>query len=305
MAAPLTLSVIIPTYNGAHKVKNLLHRLELQTQLPDEVIVVVDGSTDGTEAILAAEHFTLPAFRVISRENGGRAKVRNTGAANAAKDLLLFMDDDMLPEPGCIQAHVHHHQQHPGSILTGPATDYNDPKLSDVRKFKSWLSAKWSEPLIAGQGQPLDPDAAFLTAANCSMPVSVFRQLNGFDERLRDVEDYDLALRAVSKGIPLYYDHRAFAWHNDPLTCRSYIRRQQEYAGALKQVRQLQAGNSHTSQATSLSSLKRFFFRLFRSDFWVASIDRNIWPYLLPKRLRYRLYDWVITAHSLDIAANN
>src|SRR6187397_1060160 len=99
MADKMSTSVIIPTYNGAHKVVNVLRALEQQTHLPDEVVVVIDGSTDNTAELLRTNTFKLPSLRIIEQPNGGRAQVRNRGAKEASQDLLIFFDDDMRPVP--------------------------------------------------------------------------------------------------------------------------------------------------------------------------------------------------------------
>lgn len=117
------ISVIIPTFNGFHKIMRILKKLEQQSKKPDEVIVVVDGSTDETVRLLQQKQFSFKAFKIIERENGGRSKVRNKGAKEAGGDLLIFFDDDMLPEPDCVAIHFQHHEKFSGSILMGTQID--------------------------------------------------------------------------------------------------------------------------------------------------------------------------------------
>src|SRR5262245_26527586 len=106
----MTVSVIVPTYNGAHKILSLLRALEKQTRLPEEVIVVIDGSTDGTSDLLRQNTFALPGLRIIEQLNGGRSKVRNRGAKEAKSELLIFFDDDTVPTEACIEHHLLHHE---------------------------------------------------------------------------------------------------------------------------------------------------------------------------------------------------
>jgi len=296
----MKVSVIIPTYNGAHKILPLLQCLEKQTMLADEVIVVIDGSTDGTKQLLQQKKFDLNGFRVVEQENGGRAKVRNRGAKEAVNELLIFFDDDMRPESTCIATHVAHHNKVKNSLLTGAQIDKEGDE--DIQQYKAMLSRKWSEPLLSKQGRPLDHDELFLTAANFSIPRELFLQLGGFDEQLTDAEDFDLAVRAFDKGIPVYYDHRAFALHEDPISGRSYIKRQMQYRAAHKELFQRFPGRygsftDHTPKEPR--GLKRIFFKFFCSSFWVNWLDKRSGKKLLPKKLRYKLYDWIITANGV------
>lgn len=295
----MKVSVIIPTYNGAHKILNLLRSLEQQTTAPDEVIVVVDGSTDGTANMLRSGSINLPGFKIIEQANGGRSKVRNRGAREANGDLLIFFDDDMQPEPGCVATHFEHHRNHQDTILTGAQIDLNDNSRTDFQLFKNYLSDHWIRKIKGGKNKQLSGDDIFLTAANFSIPKNIFETISGFDERLTDAEDYDLAERAQRLNIPLYYNHEAFAWHDDAVTCRSYIRRMRQYTEAHKRLNELKPelyGLDHKYSTVTPTGLKGFLFQLFCHPFWIGTVDRGYWKWL-PKKLRYKLYDWILTAN--------
>lgn len=293
----MSISVIIPTYNGAHKIMTLLANLEAQTVVPDELIIVIDGSTDNTEALLRSRAFSLPNVSIIVQANGGRAKVRNTGAAAAKGDILVFFDDDMRPMANCLQLHVQHHKYISNSILTGAQIDEDGSCLPDIRRYKAYLTRKWSRSVTPSMGQPLKQEQLFITAAHCSMPKTIFDQLNGFDERLLDAEDYDLALRAHEQKIPVFYNEQIIAWHQDLIDCASYIKRMRQYAAAQKILASLHPEVENKYIFVQPSGLKAFFFSFFCFRFWMISIDKQVWKYILPKSFRYRLYDWVLTAN--------
>ena len=104
-----TVSVIIPTYNRKDLLSETLDSLAQQTYPSDrfEVILVDDGSTDGTDAI-AAEAFPF-SLRYFWQSNQGDAAARNLGAQRSQAEFLVFLDDDILVEVGylthLIQAH--------------------------------------------------------------------------------------------------------------------------------------------------------------------------------------------------------
>lgn len=292
-------SVIIPTYNGRCKVGNVLRALARQTHPPHEVIVVIDGSTDGTATYLAETGFGLP-FAVHTQENRGRAAVRNKGAQLATGDLLVFFDDDMRPEPDCLVRHLHHHAAFPGSILVGAQLEEPAIMRTDIQRYKAHLSRKWARP-FAGATQPESEKSLYLTAAHCSMFRPLFERLGGFDERLTDAEDYDLAVRAYQAGVPIYCDQGIVAWHDDFITCRSYVKRLRQYRMAHYLLKELKPEtyrvfNQYDPHAIKAS--RRLLYSLVSRRWLVTAIDRNYLAFLLPARLRFKLYDVVTTGLS-------
>lgn len=115
----LDLSVIIPTYNRRDSLLRTLESLSRQTYPADrfEVIVVDDGGNDGTAEVADRRH-PFP-FRYIRQENQGDAAARNRGAQEARGDVLQFLDDDIVLEPGFISAIALKHAQSSGICVIG------------------------------------------------------------------------------------------------------------------------------------------------------------------------------------------
>lgn len=294
----MTISVIIPTYNGAHKLGGVLDSLKRQTRMPDEVLVVVDGSTDSTAEVLRDYAINWPGFRVILQPNQGRARVRNRGAAEAKGDLFIFLDDDMLPEPDCVRACEERMKLLPGVILAGKQSDICEQ--TDFQRFRKSLSGKWEKPLLNLNGQPIRKDLIYLSAANFCIEKASFEQLGGFDPRLSDAEDFDLAVRAFELGIPIYYHPEAMGYHNDPVTGASYIRRLRQYRKAHQHLRKLEPRRYAAipfHEPTIPGGIKGFCFRFFARACWVKWLDRQGLKWMIPRSIRYRIYDWVITAN--------
>jgi glycogen synthase len=116
-----TVSVIIPTYNRKDSLREILCSLAEQTYPHDrfEVIVVDDGSTDGTKQI---ENEIFPfALHYFWQTNHGDAAARNLGAKQSRADILVFLDDDIFVEPDYLRNLVCEHEIHQNTIVVGTA----------------------------------------------------------------------------------------------------------------------------------------------------------------------------------------
>src|SRR5882724_11393662 len=99
----IRLSVVVPTYNRRDRLARVLAALERQNTPASqfEVVVVDDGSTDGTSDWLASFKCSY-ALQRVQLTNGGPARARNVGVERAAGEIVLFIDDDVEPTPELI-----------------------------------------------------------------------------------------------------------------------------------------------------------------------------------------------------------
>jgi glycosyltransferase involved in cell wall biosynthesis len=295
-----TISVIIPSFNGAKKLPNVLRSLEAQTFCQFQTIIVIDGSTDETLKILSEKTFNLSHLQIIYQENKGRAITRNIGAQVATGELLVFFDDDTRPVPSCIESHVHFHKQHPYSIAVGDVPEQLSIMKTDFQRYKSYLSHKWIANFLSNKQIP--PDKPYLTAANFSISKLVFNELTGFDDRLSDAEDFDLAVRASEKKIPLYFLPDAIAWHDDFITAASYLRRLLQYTQAHSHLEALKPDlykKYPQYQPSPLTPIKKLIYFFFSFPFWIQVIDIYNFLLVFPRRIRYLIYDLILTSQSI------
>jgi glycosyltransferase involved in cell wall biosynthesis/peptidoglycan/xylan/chitin deacetylase (PgdA/CDA1 family) len=119
-AAALEISVVIPTHNRSDLLALCVESLVGQTVAPErfEVIVVDDGSSDGTVAMLA-ELATPFALVVLSQPQSGSSSARNLAASRARGSLLLFIDDDELADSGLVEAHLDAHRGRDATVVLG------------------------------------------------------------------------------------------------------------------------------------------------------------------------------------------
>ncbi|MBC6988297.1 glycosyltransferase family 2 protein [Hymenobacter sp. BT491] len=295
----MKVSVIIPTYNGAHKILNTLQALVEQTHTPDEIVIVIDGSTDNTAELVEANAFSFPELRVVEQDNQGRAVTRNQGAAAASGDLLIFFDDDMRPLPGCVAEHVRHHQHQTGTIAVGTQIEDFDKCTTDFLRYKALTSRKWMQKYAEASSVKLNPAEPFITAANFSLSKALFDQIGGFDSRLTDAEDFDLAMRASEAGIEIYFLNQAQAWHDDLISCRVYVKRLREYRVAHQKLAALRPKlypKYGRFSPPRPGLLKDAAFSFFAKAQWLNLIDSQNLLVLKPEEVRYKIYDVIITA---------
>ena len=293
-------SVIIPTYNGRHKIGNLLQSLESQTHSDFETLVVIDGSTDGTLDYLHKEKWNLANFKIISQSNCGRAQVRNKGAKKASGELLIFIDDDMRMEPNAISLHIDHHQKFSNSILVGNQIEDLAKCKTSIQKYKAYKSRFWGEPQEK-YPKALKEKNIFLTGANFSISKNLFDTLEGFNPKLTDGEDLELALRAHFMNTQLYFNREILGWHDDFISADYYIRRLQEYSSSIRKIVSLHpdwVGLFHFSQKKKLTGFKKVLHSFFGISFWISVIDSFNIFLIFPKGLRYKFYDLILTANS-------
>lgn len=297
---PKRASVIIPSYNGKDKLINLLQSLEKQRVSDIEIIVIIDGSTDGTLQYIQSTKWNLNALRAIEQKNKGRAGARNTGAEQSTTDLLIFFDDDMIVEESCIQKHIAFHSAHSGGIGMGLVKEPASKHDKEIVHYKDYLNAGWNASIMPYSQTALPENEVILSAANFSISKNLFFELCGFDEILKDIEDYDFALRAKSAGIKTYFLDDAIAIHNDMFTFKKYTDRSISYlknrklAATIKP--ELYANDPVLTHKDSF--VQKTVYSFFKFNCWIYLLDNlNILPFILPKKMRYRLYGIILTGY--------
>ncbi len=209
------ISVVIPTHNRKAALLRGLQALAAQTLAPDsfEVVVVLDAVTDGSAAALATRVWPF-LLRSIVPPGRGAAGARNAGAKAARGERIVFLDDDMVPAPGFLEAHLRAAESDPRRVVIG----HSEPQMEDRGWFGEALARWWREE-FRGMAAP---DHRFshrdVMSGNLSLPREVFLALSGFDETLPVREDFELGYRLLQAGAPLVFAPSAHALHHDAST---------------------------------------------------------------------------------------
>ncbi len=214
MSAP-TLSVVVPTYQRRVHLERALRAFAAQTVPPDafEVIVSVDGSTDGTTEMLRA--ITVP-YRLVAleRPNQGRARAINAGLAAARGELVVLLDDDMEPAPAFLEAHRARHDGQPALGVLGAVPVRVDPAAPPSTRYVGEVFNRHLANLARADYRWLLVD---FYSGNFSVRRDVLERVGGFDESFTRYgnEDLELSVRLRRAGVTIVYSPAALAWQTN------------------------------------------------------------------------------------------
>jgi glycosyltransferase involved in cell wall biosynthesis len=184
------VSVILPVHDGAATIGESVASVLAQTLADLELIVIDDGSTDGTLEVLAA----IPDHRlkICSTPRSGPAASRNRGIQRAAAGTLAFIDADDLWLPGKLAAQLSALERSPTAAVAYCWTDYIDAAGNCV--------CPDSRPVFAGSVYEQILTGNFIdSGSNIVVRKQALLDVGGFDERLPVVEDWDLYIRLASR----------------------------------------------------------------------------------------------------------
>jgi glycosyltransferase involved in cell wall biosynthesis len=224
------LSVIIPTHNRRASVVRLLEALGRQEEIGDilEILVVMDGCSDDTAEVVRGRIWPF-TVQVIEQPHGGQAAARNRGANAARGDVLVFLDDDMVPRPTFLHELVATLNEGADGVI--PALEIGDwvPDHLLAREFGFWNRE-------AARPRP-DDQVHFeqmLFSAN-AIRRTWFERMGGFDESFTAQgaygnEDIELGHRLLKAGAVFRHQPRARAETEPVLDAALVLRRERELA---------------------------------------------------------------------------
>ncbi len=208
----MKISVIIPTHNRRDLIDRAIRSVLAQTYPVCEILVVDDGSTDGTDELIVTD---FPQVRLIRQANHGVSSARNVGISQSFGDWLAFLDSDDEWLPDKLKRQVEELSRNPeGQIIHTDEIWIRDGKRVNPgkrhRKPSGW---------IFNNCLPL----CCVSPSSIVISRTVFDELGCFDESLPVCEDYDLWLR-MSTRHPFYLVEEPqiikYGGHSDQLSKR-------------------------------------------------------------------------------------
>lgn len=229
-AGPL-LSVVIPTFNRADRLRACLDALAGQTFREFEVVVVDDGSAEPMSTVV--EPFTdRLSLHCVRQVNAGPAAARNHGARLARGRFLAFTDDDCRPRPDWLAALAAACEAAPDALIGGRSDNAIEGSVCSGAS-QDLVSFLYDHALSSPDGFD------FFTSNNMACAREAFLRLGGFDESfpLAAGEDREFGLRWKRTGGALKYCEAARVDHHHALNLRGFWRQQSNYGRGAAQLR--------------------------------------------------------------------
>jgi O-antigen biosynthesis protein len=215
-----SVSVVVCTCNGVRTIRECCEGLRKVDYPNFEVIVVDDGSRDGSAAIAQAY-----GFRVISTPNRGLSNARNTGLQAATGEIVAYIDDDASPDPQWLSYLAQTFMNSDYAAVGGP----------NIAPPRDGLIAECIANAPGGPVQVLisDHEAEHLPGCNMAFRKSDLAAIGGFDPQFRVAgDDVDVCWRLRQSGRKLGFCPAAMVWHHRRGSVRAYWKQQRGYGQA-------------------------------------------------------------------------
>lgn len=204
----MKVSCIIPSYNDKKFILKCIGSLKQQSlhKKDFEIIVVDDGSTDGTSELLKK----IKGIKLFSLKHAGRSKARNYGLQKTKAPIVFFAESDAVYSKNFLKDCLKH--------FTDPEVGGVIGKLEALNLESPWVQCRAAE-LNARFEKNYKPFTAWMYRAK------TIKELKGFDARLDIGEDVDLGQRVLKKGFRLVYEKKAVWKHFEPDTIKKVWKR--------------------------------------------------------------------------------
>ena len=244
-----SVSIIIPTFNGASRIANCLDALLQQVVGRDaEILVVNDGSTDNTANVIDR----YPGVRLITQANAGPAAARNRGALEARGKIILFTDDDCTPMPDWLDSMIEPFED---PEVVGLRGVYRTHQKRLVARFVQ-IEYEDRYRLMAGL-----PCIDFVDTYSAAFRRDRFLQMTGYDTSfpVASAEDVELSYRMSARGWKMKFAPAAIVYHTHADTLWRYLTKKYKLAFwrvlAVRKNPSKAVKDSHTPQLMKLQLL--------------------------------------------------
>lgn len=206
----LAASVVIPTHRRPETVTRVVDALAVQDVSPGtfEVVVVCDGLADPSSSLLGHRAYPFP-LKLEEQSRQGPSVARNHGISLASGDVIVFLDDDVVPGPGLMRAHLAEHRHDSDLVVIGPLLPPSDWGSPWVR-FSGRVLADQYRAIEAGLFEPTPRQ--FYTG-NGSVRKEHLVAAGGFDPGFLRAEDVELAYRLRDHGLRFRFTRSAQVQH--------------------------------------------------------------------------------------------
>ena len=206
----MNISVIIPTFNRKETLKRAIQSVVMQSYTPHEIIVIDDGSDDGTKEWLKDN---FPNVKYIYQMNSGVSSARNKGIKFARGDWIALLDSDDEWLPSKLKDQANEIELNPAAkfLHTNEIWIRNGVRVNQMKKHKKYGGYIFEKCL----------DMCRISPSSVLIKKDIFDEIGMFDETLKVCEDYDLWLRFASKYPVHFLDQpliKKYGGHSDQLS---------------------------------------------------------------------------------------
>jgi GT2 family glycosyltransferase len=220
-------SIVTPTHGRPDSLLGVLDGLAAQSCPAGtfEVVLVFDGLDEATVRRVTAHPYPFE-LRVHQQERQGPAGARNAGLSLARGTHVLFLDDDVIPDPHLVAAHREAHGDAPDLVVIGPLLAPPDRRAAPWTRWEWSTLAEQYRAMTAGEWQATPRQ--FYTG-NASVRRAHLVAVDGFDEDFRRGEDVELAWRLHRLGLRFVFQPEAAGVHLARRSFRSWLDAAYEY----------------------------------------------------------------------------
>ena len=229
------ISIIIPVYNGKLYVEKMIQSVLEQTYSDFELLLVDDGSTDGTLEMMYQLKKNDPRIRVIKRkrEPKGGQTCRNIGLENSNGTYIVFFDSDDLISSSCLQTRIDFIEANNNlDFAIFPAKSFSDENFFKILYFEdlTWGIDMNKKNLLL---EFLNTNYPFIVATNIYKRKSLIENNIFWDEKLKVYQDFDFNISTILKGLkfkfaysePIGFDYFYRVKHSMISTCSNTVTR--------------------------------------------------------------------------------
>lgn len=226
-AAHPSTSIIIPTYNGAPLLRVCLRALKetLPRDVPTEIIVADDGSTDDTAEFLREWAKIDPRLKTVrAKRNAGFIATCNLGVKAATGEILVFLNNDTVPLPGWLTPLLRTFRDYPDAGAVGGRLIYPTGRLQEaggvIFSDSSGANFGRNDPAPGAPLYNFVREVDYCSGALLATPRQLCEKLGGFDPHYAPAyyEDTDYCFRVRQEGLRVYYQPESSIVHLEGAT---------------------------------------------------------------------------------------
>lgn len=255
----MKIAVTIGVYNEEKNIENLIKSLLIQTRLPDEIIIVDDGSYDRTAHIIKKYTINNSNIEYIYQENRGPAAARNKAWRNSKSDICIFTDGDCIPEKNWIEELIKPFSNFKVGASAGRYTTLNDNNI--LAKFIG-LEIAWRYRNVISE---IDAHGTY----NLAVKRNILEEIGGLNESypVPSGEDWDMTYK-ISQRYKIIYTPKAIVgtYHPEKFYCymKNQVRRAYDRVKVYKDHPEMKKGDNYTPKITK--------YQIIASGLFIPSI---------------------------------